>query len=260
MSTRIFTQMVGAELLKLRCKHSVVAVATLLSLGIVVIYFGVLEIEHLSSPQQYGPAGGLNHFDHATVLLSVFFGALMAILIGTEAGTTDTASGVFRDLVVTGRPRLWLFAVRVPAALIVTLTIGLVSIGVSIAASFALAGGLPTPSGSFVLYSVLWVCAAEAVMCVIAVGLGGLTGSRASSLTLLIGWQVIAGRLLAMVGSLGSVRDAIPNVALGALKPGLPLPDSNNLTMAGGLAVAVLLAWVVVWLAAGAWRTRTRDA
>jgi hypothetical protein len=260
MSTRIFTQMVGAELLKLRRKHSVVAVATLLSLGIVVIYFGVLEVEHLSSPQQYGPAGGLHHFDHATVLLSVFFGALMAILIGTEAGTTDTASGVFRDLVVTGRPRLWLFAVRVPAALIVTLTIGLVSIGVSIAASFALAGGLPTPSGSFVLDSVLWVCAAEAVMCVIAVGLGGLTGSRASSLTLLIGWQVIAGRLLAMVGSLGGVRDAIPNVALGALKPGLPLPDSNNLTMAGGLAVAVLLAWVVVWLAAGAWRTRTRDA
>ena len=142
--------MVGAELLKLRRKHSVIAVAALLSLGIVVIYFGVLAIEHLSTPPANGPAGGLHHFDHATVLLSVFFGALMAILIGTEAGTTDTASGVFRDLVVTGRPRLWLFAVRVPAALIVTLTLGLPRSASSIAASFAFAGGLPTPSGSFV--------------------------------------------------------------------------------------------------------------
>jgi hypothetical protein len=63
-----------------------------------------------------------------------------------------------------------------------------------------------------------------------------------------------------MVGSLGNVRDVVPNIALGALKPGLPLPDSNGLTMAAGLAVAVLLAWALAWLAAGAWQTQTRDA
>ena len=51
--------------------------------------------------------------------------------------------------------------------------------------------------------SVLWVCGAQALMCVVAVGLGSLTGSRAASLVTLIGWQVIAGRLLAMVSFLG---------------------------------------------------------
>ena len=130
------------------------------------------------------------------MLLSVFFGSLSAILIGTEAGTTDLASGVFRDLVVTGRERLWLFAVRVPAALIVTM--GLVFRGARNLdpAGVALSGDLPTPSATYVIDSVLWVCVAEAVLCVIAVGLGSLTGSRAASLTALIGWQVIAGRLL----------------------------------------------------------------
>jgi hypothetical protein len=268
MRPRIFNQMVGAELLKLRRKRSIMWIAGLLSIGIVVIFFGVLEIEHLTNPaiaapggpSGYGPAGGLDRFDHAIVLLSVYFGALMAILVGTEAATTDTASGVFRDLVVTGRPRLWLFAVRVPAALIVTLVFGLASLALAIAASFAFAGGLPTPSASFVLDAVLWVCAAQAVMCVIAVGLGSLSGSRAGSLTVLIGFQLIAGRLLAMASALGSSRDWIPSVALGALKPGRPLPDNNHLTMAAGLAVVVLLVWAGVWLAAGAWRTRTCDA
>ena len=106
----------------------------------------------------------------------------------------------------------------------------------------------------------LWVLAAQGVLCVIAVGLGSLTGSRAASLVTLIGWEVIAGRLLAMTTFLGNARDVIPNVALGALKPGEPLPDTNGLTMGVGLAVAVLVIWAVCWLGAGAWRTHTRDA
>ena len=32
-----------------------------------------------------------------------------------------------------------------------------------------------------------------------------------------------------MISFLGQARDAIPNVALGALKPGEPLPDTNGL-------------------------------
>ena len=49
--------------------------------------------------------------------MALFFGPLAAILIGVEAGTADSSAGVFRDLVVTGRSRLALFASRVPAAL-----------------------------------------------------------------------------------------------------------------------------------------------
>jgi hypothetical protein len=260
MTATTFLQMVRAELLKIRRRRSIMWIAGFFTIGVTLIYFGVSEVQHLANPSAHGPAGGIHNFDRATVILSVFFGALAAMLVGTEAGTTDTASGVFRDIVVTGRERLWLFAVRVPAALIVTLSLCLVALGLSLAAGYGLAGGMPTPSASYAIESLLWVCGAQALMCVIAVGLGSLTGSRAASLTALIGWQVIAGRLLAMVSFLGAARDVIPNIALGALKPGEALPDTNNLTMSAGLAVAVIAAWVVCWLAAGAWRTRTQDA
>lgn len=260
MTAVTFVQMVRAELIRIRRRRGVMATAAFFTIGVTVLLFGISEIQHLADPGRYGPAGGITDFNRATVILSVFFGALSAILVGTEAGTSDTSSGVFRDIVVTGRERLWLFAVRVPAALIVTLAMGAVALGISLAASYALAGGLPTPSAGYAIDSVVWVCAAEALLCVIAVGLGSLTGSRAASLTALIGWQVIAGRLLAEITFLGSVRDVIPNIALGALKPGEALPDTNGVTMSAGAAVVVLAIWLVAWTCAGAWRTRTRDA
>jgi len=260
MSTTIFVAMVRAELLRIRRRRSIMAIAAFFTVGVIVIYFAISEIQHLADSGRYGPAGGIDNFNRATVILSIFFGSLSAILIGTESGTTDTSSGVFRDVVVTGRERLWLFAVRVPAALIVTLSLCVLALAVSLAAGYGFAGGLPTPSASYALDSVAWVCAAEALLCVIAVGLGSLTGSRAASLTALIGWQVIAGRLLAMITFLGSARDVIPNIALGALKPGEALPDTNGLTMSAGLAIVILAIWLLAWIAAGAWRTRTRDA
>jgi len=260
MSTTTFVQMVGAELLRLRRRRGIMGIAAFFTVGVTVIFFGISEIQHLADPNRYGPAGAITDFNRATVVLSIFFGALSAILVGTEAGAADVASGVFRDVVVTGRERLWLFAVRVPAALIVTMALCLAALGLSLAAAYGFAGGLPAPSASYAIDSVLWVCGAEALLCVIAVGLGSLTGSRATSLTTLIGWQVIAGRLLAMISFLGSARDVIPNVALGALKPGDQLPDTNGVTMSAGAAVVVLAIWLVAWTCAGAWRTRTRDA
>jgi hypothetical protein len=270
MTPRTYMQMVAADLLKLRRKRSIIALAAFFTIGIVILYFGISEIQHASDPGRYGPAGGLHNYNRIVEILGVFFGALAPILVGTEIGAADLASGTFRDLVVTGRSRLWLYAVRIPAALIVTLTLALVAVGLALAAAYGFAGGLPTPgaiaggvstpSAAYAIDSVLWLCGAQAVMCVIAVGVGSLTGSRAASLTVLIGGEVIAGRLLAQVSFFGSARDLIPNVALSTLKPGDPLPDTNGLTMSAELAVIVLLAWGLVWLAAGAWRTAERDA
>jgi len=260
MTPTTFRQMVAAELLRLRCKRSIMGLAAFFGIGVILLYFGISELQHLADPSRYGPAGGQHNFDRATVILSIFFGSLAAILIGTEAGATDLASGVFREMVVTGRSRLWLFCVRVPAALIVTTALALAALGVAVGATYAFAGGLATPSASFVIDSVIWVCGAQALVCVIAVGLGSLTGSRAASLVTLIGWQVIAGRLLATITFLGQFRDVIPNVALGSLKPGDGLPDVNGLSMGAGAAVVVIAAWIAAWLALGAWRTLRRDA
>jgi ABC-type transport system involved in multi-copper enzyme maturation permease subunit len=260
MSTRIAVDMVRAELLKLRRRRSVVGLALFFTVGTVVLFFGVSAIQHASNPNQYAPAGGLHNYNRAIELLSVFFGSLAAILVGTEAGAGDLSNGVFRDLVVTGRSRLALFAVRLPAAVIVSWTVALLGLGISLAATYAFAGGQPTPGATFVLDSVLWVLAAQAVLTAVAVGLGSWTGSRAATLVTLIGWQVIANRLLSQITFFGRARDILPDVALGSLKPGDALPDINGLTMSAQLAVIVLVLWAVVWLGVGAWRTQTRDA
>ena len=62
-----------------------------------------------------------------------------------EAGTGDASAGVFRDLVVTGRSRLALFASRVPAALAVCWSVILLD-SCCVMGTYAFASGPPTPT------------------------------------------------------------------------------------------------------------------
>jgi hypothetical protein len=91
----------------------------------------------------------------------------------------------------------------------------------------------------------------------LAEGVGSLTGSRWVTLTAVIGFEMVATQLLLSVSSLGSVRDILPNAALGQLMPSGP---GVGVTMATGIAVAVVAGWIIVPAAVGAWRTRVRDA
>ena len=106
MTPVVARQMFGAEILKLRRNRAVMGLAFVLSIGVVLLFFGYSAIEHASNPAMNGPAGGVDRFERAVRALALIFGALTAALIGTEAGTADLSSGVFRDLVATGRSRL----------------------------------------------------------------------------------------------------------------------------------------------------------
>ena len=257
MSISIARGMIAAEVLKLRRNRSLMALALVLTLGIVLVFFGYNAIEHASNPSKYGPAGGTHHFSRALGVLGLYFGALAAILIGGEAGTADISSGVFRDLVATGRSRLALFGVRAPAALIVTLAFTMAAFVVALAATFVFAGSLPTPSLSVVLQSAGWLVLANAVLVTLAVAVGSITGSRALTLTAVIGWFTIATQLLLNISSLGSARDALATPALGQL---MPVESPVSLAMGTGVAVAVVAAWAVVPAVLGAWRTVRQDA
>ncbi|HLY48803.1 MAG TPA: hypothetical protein VKR21_06355 [Solirubrobacteraceae bacterium] len=257
MTLTIARQMFIAELLKLRRQRAVMAVGTFLSVGVVVIFMGYLQLRHASNPAKYGPAGGLEAFKHLLRALGYFFGVLLATLIGAEAGTTDASSGVFRDLVATGRSRLALFFVRVPAAVALTLALSAVAYGLGVLATFAFAGGRPTPSVSLVLQGAGWIALADVAMSTLAVGIGALTGSRAVTLISLVGLQAIVTPLLVNVGSLGAARDVLLNPALGQL---VPYGGGLGVAMATGVAVAVVVGWTAIPAAIGAWRTNTRDA
>lgn len=250
-------QMLGAEILKLRRSRGILGFAFVLSVVIVMIYFGYNAIEHASNPAVNGPAGGVFRFQRAVRVLGLFFGGLVAVLIGSEAGTADMASGVFRDLVATGRSRLALFFVRAPAAIVVTAVFNGAAFLITLAATFLFADGQPTPGLSLILQSAGWILLANAALTAFAVGVGSLTGSRAVTLTAVIGWQTVATQLLLNVTSLGGARDGLLTAALSQIAP---FDFTSGVTMATGVAVVVVTAWLVVPAALGAWRTSTRDA
>jgi hypothetical protein len=258
MTLTIARQMLAAEILKLRRNRALLGFSLLLAVGTVALFFGYNAIQHASNPAQYGPAGGTDGFGRAVRALGLSFGALAAILIGTEAGTADKSSGVFRDLVATGRSRLALFSVRAPAAIVVTLTCTGLGFLVTLAATFLFAGSLPTPSLSLILESAAWIALCNAIIVSLAVGVGSITGSRALTLTAVIGFQTIVTELLLGVTSLGSVRDVLPTASLGNLMP--VSGDVGGVTMTTGVALTILLGWVVIPAAVGAWRTQTQDA
>jgi hypothetical protein len=83
-----------------------------------------------------------------------------------------------------------------------------------------------------------------------------VVGNQAITVAGLVGGHLMVGAMLVDVGALGSIRHWIPLGALGHLEPS---PDRLFPAMGFGTAVAVLLAWVLTWLAGGAWRTVARE-
>jgi hypothetical protein len=163
--------------------------------------------------------------------------------------------------VVTGRSRLALFASRVPAALTVTFSMMLGAYAVLLIGTFAFAAGLPTPSLSLIVNGLGFLLLATGMMCVVAVGFAALTTSKPGAIIAMIAWLIVASPVLANIEELGKVRDGLMSQAVAHFSP----VDAGGghgatVTMSGGTAFLALAGWIVVFLALGAWRTRTMDA
>ncbi len=262
MSTAIALRMTSADILKLRKKRSIMIWALVLALAPLVIYFIVKVAQHSSSPGEHGPAGGIEAFKDGLRILGMLFGPLAGILVGVEAGAGDAASGVFRDLVVTGRSRIALFATRVPAALVVTLLVVAAGYVLTLIGVFAFASNLETPSLGLVLEGAGFVALETGAICVVALGFASLTNSRPASIVTLIGVDLLVSPILANITSLGSVRKALLNQALAHFAPIADLRGGHGptITMSSATAIVVIVVWLAVFLALGAWRTRTMDA
>src|SRR5262249_7605528 len=155
---------------------------------------------HLHNPAQYDPPGGINGLQGSIIGLS-FAGVIAAILVGSSAGTGDVSSGVFRDLVATGRSRWALFAARVPGALAYFLpfiTLGYIVIAacsVGLAGSPAHghvvgpgAGAFEAPSIGLIARGYGWIVLVTSFELVLALGLSSLIGSRGTTIGVLLGW------------------------------------------------------------------------
>jgi ABC-type transport system involved in multi-copper enzyme maturation permease subunit len=261
MSAAIALRMVGADFLKLRKKRGTVVWALVLALAPLLIFFIVRAAQHSSAPGEHPAAGGIGGYTDALRLLAVFFGPLAAIMVGTDGGAGDLAAGVFRDLVVTGRSRVALFSARVPAALGLCWLVVLAGYALAVIGTFVFASGTPTPDAALLVNGLGFTLLSTGIVCIVAVGFSSLTASRPAALTVLIGWQLVASRILENISSLGSSRKLILSQAIAHYSP-VNLGDRRAVTvsMSGAVALGVIVGWLVLFLALGAWRTRTMDA
>lgn len=261
MNATIAAQMTGADFLKLSKKRGTLIWALVLGWAPIVIFYAVTAIQHASDPAKHGPAGGTASFhDGLRLLGGLFFGPLVAILIGVETGTNDASAGVFRDLVVTGRSRLALFATRVPAALALCWTVIISGYALILIGTFAFASNLPTPNTALILNGLGFLLLTTAVMCTVAVGFASLTTSKPASIIALIAWQIVATPLIVSISSLGSARHLVLGEALAHFSPLAVADRSANLTISTDTALLVIVLWLAVFVTLGAWRTRTMDA
>ena len=141
---RMNGRMISAELLRVRKNRALVIWMFLMTVGAVAAFFLIAEGFHLNNAHQNGPPGGATNLVNGVRVIS-FIGAVAAAILGCTVGTSDLSSGVFRDLVVTGKARVALFGARVPGMLLFWIPLILLAYAVAVVFDFAFAGNLATP-------------------------------------------------------------------------------------------------------------------
>ena len=239
-------RLIRAEVLKLRRRGGMVALCVALTVAVVVIFFAIRAILGRD------PIGGAAPFDDTIGLLAMA-GSVVGVIVGATAGAADIEAGVFRDLVATGRSRLALFFARVPGAWVLVLPILALAVAVAAILATVLSGAGPGPTADDIVGGATQVLVSGALASAVCVGLAALTGSRGTVIGVALAFQLGVSPLLAQVEAIGDGRYAIPSVAIARIG------GVEDLGLALAAAIAILLAWLVAALAAGAWRSVTAE-
>ncbi len=249
-------KLIQAEILKLRRRRGTMIWCSILTIGSVLVAYIILLSLHAANAAKHGPAGGAENLRHLIGLLGAL-SSVAAILIGSAAGTQDVSSGVFRELVVTGRPRGTLFNVRLPGALAVFLPLLATGFGLAVACSYLFAGDLATATAGDVGHYAAYLVAIGSVDVALAIGLASFASSRVV-VSVLIAWNAIISHLLISFRSLGGARRFIDVAAAEHFLP--RSANDNPIAMSGVTALLVLVVYAAVFQRAGRWWVVRRDA
>ena len=248
-------RLISAEVLKLRRRRGMLAIAGLLTLGLVLVVYAVMGIQHAGDPAHHGPAGGAKNYLGGLGVLSTM-ALVVGAIVGGTAGTQDIESGVFRDLAATGRSRLALFGARVTGAWAIVLPLLAVTMAVMAGLDVALADSAPLPHAGMIVAGTLSILAAGAVSTAMAVGLSALVGSRGPVIGSMLAFLLALQPLIVAIAFLGQLRAFMPAIAISRIGD-VALPNGIALGLLG--AVAALLAWAAAALGLGAWKTVSRE-
>jgi hypothetical protein len=254
-------RLVRAEILKLATRRGLMVASFLLTVGATVATFAILAVLHATDPAHHKLIGGLGHFDDGMYSLTQL-ATVAAVLIGATAGAGDLGGGFFRNLVLTGRPRRSLFAARIPGGLTVLLPISAFAYAILAGLSQLVPGPAGVPSTGLMVESGLWLELYVTAMFLLALGLASLLGSRATTLGILAGVQLLVTPLVQGLHNPGVGADAVLGIALWKVAPKELLSGApqGHVPMSLAAAVTVILVWTALALGLGAWRTIKRDA
>ena len=257
-------RLVGAEFLKLRRRLGLVSLA----LGLIVVPALIMLL--VTGDGGDGRGGMRSFADQFGVVATLT--VICGILVGATSGTADVSSGVFRDLVVTGRSRLDLYAARVPAGLALVLLAAALGFALVVATAYLSAGSTPTrfdhfeqfgtgaPEASVLVEAGLWLALVGAVSFGLAFGIASVVGTPGPSIAVLLGLWLVVTPLAQSFDPDGWLFDSLVLAGLDRVMPeSLRVGDpATQMSLAAG--IVVVWAWTSLPLVAGAWRTLTRDA
>jgi len=266
--------LIGAKLLELRKRRTLMIVIVVFTVGLPVIFYGVRLLYHLGNPVRYAPAGAPGAFATIGTLMAEF-GFIAAAALGATAGTADLTDGMFRHLVITGRSRLALYLARIPAGLAIILSLAAAGFAVACLVTAFLGGpqaaSAVTVSAGDMARSGLWLELSLLIGFIVGLGLGSLMGQRTVPVILLVVLEIIITPVLAdhpLPYFLNGER-LIVGVAMDQLKPAA-LAGGTTVGPSGGLPhlppmptwamITVIAGWIVGWAVIGAWKMATRDA
>lgn len=250
MTAATLNGIVLAERLKLTRRRGLFWTTAVILVGTALLGYAIPLFADRVDPEAFGPAGGVENFRGVMSVLAQL-GAVAAILAGVTAGSGDIAAGVFRELVVTGRSRLVLFAARIPGGLLFLLPFVAGTVALAGGGAIVFAGSSPEPGIGLIVHYGAWLALVLAALFALALGIGSLLGGRVG-VGVVLGWQFA---VMPILEGLGDIRPYLFSTALDRLEPETAIADPS-----GRGALVTVVAWTLVPLAIGAWRTATRDA
>ena len=225
---------------------------TLLTIVPQVIAYGILAILHAANPDHHGPAGGVANLGNGMSVL-ILLGGVAAIIVGAACGADDVNSGVFRELVVTGRSRVALFGARIPGGLLFLLpfvAVGVHALGVRQRPRERLPAGALDDAARRVRD-----LGARERRVLLRHRARPRIGdrSRAYTIGILIAWRTIVSHIISAIGALGAFREVVPDIGFVRLAPDAVARYVNDgptdIHPSLAAAVAVPLLWLVVAIA-----------
>lgn len=261
-----FRHVLRAELVKLTSLRSTIGLlATIVVAGLGSSLALALTMESAGLPSGPSPT-----FTLWTVSFGVvFFGQLVAAVLGVLAMSGEYSSGTIQSALVAVPNRLLVLAAKTVAVFTLVTTAGLVTtfgswlLTYPFFDSFGLATGLDAPGFALAL---IGAAAYIGLTAVFALGVSTVLRSAAGGIATVFGVLLLVPMALSIVGGSSELVAGIwpyllSNAGEAMGKIAEPVPGDGSVALLGPLAATLtVLGWTVVSLGIGALALRRRDA